>query len=42
MGKVMKTRQRGEDPQAEGQGSALQRGEDEQLKVENVKIESEV
>ena len=28
MGKVMKTRQRGEDPQAEGQGSALQRGED--------------
>ena len=28
MGKVMKTRQRGEDPQAEGQGSALQQGED--------------
>ena len=36
MGKVMKTRQRGEDPQAEGQGSALQRGEDEQLKVKKI------
>ena len=28
MGKVMKARQRGENPQAEGQGSALQREED--------------